>query len=106
ERHAVHGGERAEFLDDAVDLNRVHGSTRSRTRRSLRAQREPCPVSVSWSPQGQQHVRGHPDREAAILVVDAEADFEGLDVALGAADVALRRKSRVDAAIEGGPLPL
>ena len=40
------------------------------------------------------------------LVVDAQADLERLDVALGAADVALRREAGVDAAIEHGALAL
>src|SRR5207249_4766571 len=40
------------------------------------------------------------DGEPAIGVVDAQTDLEGLDVALGAADVALRGKPRIDAEIE------
>ena len=39
-------------------------------------------------------------------VVDAQPDLEGLDVALGAADVALRREAGIDAAIEHRALAL
>src|SRR5262245_4675003 len=45
-------------------------------------------------------VCGHAERHPAILVVDAQADLERLDVALRAAHVALRRIARVDAAVE------
>ena len=41
----------------------------------------------------QQHVRRHADGEPAVAVVDAQPHLERLDVALGAADVALRREA-------------
>src|SRR5262245_26496756 len=36
---------------------------------------------------GERDIRGHADGETAIAIVDVESHFEGLDVALGAADV-------------------
>src|SRR5436190_1785575 len=54
--------------------------------------------------QGQLDIRGHADGEAPILVVGAQPNLERLDVAFGAADVALGRKARVDAAVEDGRL--
>src|SRR5580704_9346415 len=63
-------------------------------------------LGLRRSPYGQQHRCGHADRKAAVAVVDAQADLERLDVALGAAHVALRGKARVDAAIEDRPWPL
>ena len=45
-------------------------------------------------------ILNYPDRQAAIVVVDAEPDLERLDVALRAADVALRGEAGVDAAVE------
>src|SRR6185312_5481684 len=50
----------------------------------------------------EEHVRGHSGREAAVLVVDANADLERLDVSLRAAHVALRRERRVDSAKKHG----
>src|SRR5512143_2873140 len=47
-------------------------------------------------------IRRHAHRQAAVGVVAAQADFEGLDVALGAADVALGRVVGIDAAVEDG----
>src|SRR4051812_12342472 len=44
-----------------------------------------------------QHVGGHAHGEPALAVVDAQTDLERLDVALGAADVALRREAGVGA---------
>src|SRR5215471_5384014 len=49
---------------------------------------------------GQQDVRGHADGQRTIAVVDAKADFERLDVALLAADVALRRKAGINTSVE------
>jgi hypothetical protein len=57
-------------------------------------------------PAAAARVGGHADRELAIPVVHAQPDLERLDVALGAADVALRGKASVDAAIDDGPLAL
>src|SRR4051812_29883645 len=54
----------------------------------------------------QQHVRRHADRQLAVAVVDAQPHFEGLDIALGAADVALCREAGVGAAVEHLPLAL
>src|SRR5215813_1764412 len=50
----------------------------------------------------QRDVGGHAERERPVLVVDAQPDLEGLDVALGAAHVALRRVGGVRAAEEDG----
>ena len=52
---------------------------------------------------GQLHVGRHAHRQAAILVVHFQPDLERLDVALGAADVALGRKAGVDAPEEHSP---
>src|SRR6478735_4944485 len=48
----------------------------------------------------QDDVGGHSDGEATVLVVDSQPDLEGLDVALGPADVALCSEGRIDAAVE------
>ena len=82
EADAVDGGEVAELLDDAA-------GRRSR----------------SWTlwpsiRDGSRTYAVMPTREPAIRVVDAQPDLERLDVALGAADVALRGERRVDAAVE------
>src|SRR4029450_11957517 len=53
-------------------------------------------------PERQEHVRRHPDRETAVGVVDAQAHFERADVALRAADVALRGEAAVDGARRRG----
>src|SRR6478672_2452262 len=64
-----------------------------------------CRTSMAFMPgprslDRQHHVRRHAQGEPAVRVVDAEADLEGPDVALGAADVALGRIGGVDPAIE------
>src|SRR5262245_420589 len=56
--------------------------------------------SICGSPQRQQDVRGHAEREASIGVVDAEPDLERLDVPLRAADVTLRSEGGIDTTIE------
>src|ERR1035437_410356 len=48
----------------------------------------------------EQHVRGHAGSEVPVTIVETDADLERFDVALGAADVALRSEPRVHAAIE------
>src|SRR5579864_7631557 len=48
----------------------------------------------------QQDVRGLANRQAAIAIVGAQPDLERPDVALGPADIPLRRKARVGAAVE------
>ena len=77
EAHALDGREVAEALDEVADVDRRHEPHRSRQRK--------------------QHVGRHADGEPAILVVDAQADLERLDVALRAADVALRGEAAVHA---------
>src|SRR5580698_9642302 len=49
--------------------------------------------------QRQHHIRRHADRQAAIAIVATESDFKSLDVALGAAHVALGCKIGVHSAI-------
>ena len=89
EADAVDGGEVAELLDDVPDVDRVHTVTACA-----------CTVGAHRLLHRQQHVGGHAHGEPAILVVDAQPDLERLDVALGAADVALRREAGVGAAVE------
>src|ERR1017187_10293162 len=48
----------------------------------------------------EQHVRGHAGSEVPVLVVEADADLERLDVPLRPAHIALRREPRVHATIE------
>src|SRR5262249_27694910 len=53
-------------------------------------------------PEWKQHVRRQAHGEPAVAIVDAQPHLEGLDIAFRAADVALGRERRVDAAIEHG----
>src|SRR5438477_8343124 len=67
-------------------------------------------TSTAFMDQGpsadpQHHVRRHADGQPAIAVVDAQANFERLDVALRAADVALSGERRIGAAEKHGACP-
>src|SRR5439155_3225328 len=63
-------------------------------------------IALVTSRHPEQHVRRHADGEDAVVVVDAQANLERLDVALGPAHVALRRERGVGAAVEHRPLAL
>src|SRR5213594_1536478 len=45
-------------------------------------------------------IRGHPNRQAPIFVVDAQPDLERFDVALGAAHIALGRETRIQSTVK------
>src|SRR4029077_7079815 len=77
----------------------------------LRYERHCAPYLVAQafrpaSRNGEHDICGHPDGEAPVRVVHAQSDFERLDIALLAADVALRRERRIGASIEHGALAL
>src|SRR5437667_1083321 len=63
-------------------------------------------TSFIASLQRQGHVSGHPDGQAPVLVVGAQPDLEGLDVAFGPAHVALRGEAGIGAAVEHRPFAL
>ena len=98
--NAVDGREVAELLDDVADLDSVGHALVSMLRLESRI---PIPSPVN---QRQHDVRRHAYREATIGVVHTETKLERLDVALRAADVALGRVARVDAAVEHRALAL
>src|SRR5690349_12785186 len=50
-------------------------------------------VAMALVGEHKRHVRGHADRQPSVVVIDAQSHLERLDIALGAAHVALRGKS-------------